>query len=160
VVVVGAGGLGCPALQYLAAAGVGKYMLPSTQSSLRSCWTCGICGWPYIGRIGIIDHDVVELSNLQRQTLHTESRLGRPKAESAAYALKQFRRGPPLHSLPYLPLAPTRFLTSPYHLQGQLGPPGGGNRRCPRPLKRPLAPGIIRRDLGLHRQPGEPVSAL
>jgi len=44
-----------------------------------------------LGHIGIIDHDVVELSNLQRQTLHTESRLGRPKAESAACALTQFR---------------------------------------------------------------------
>ncbi|OSX59064.1 hypothetical protein POSPLADRAFT_1152237 [Postia placenta MAD-698-R-SB12] len=63
VAVVGAGGLGCPALQYLAAAGV--------------------------GRIGIIDHDRVELSNLQRQILHTEARVGMHKALSAAEALKQ-----------------------------------------------------------------------
>ncbi|KAI0667802.1 hypothetical protein C8Q78DRAFT_1081688 [Trametes maxima] len=63
VVVVGAGGLGCPALQYLAAAGVGV--------------------------IGIIDHDHVELSNLQRQVLHTEARVGTPKALSAAEAIKQ-----------------------------------------------------------------------
>ncbi|KAJ7074360.1 hypothetical protein C8F01DRAFT_1205476 [Mycena amicta] len=63
VVVVGAGGLGCPALQYLAAVGV--------------------------GRIGIIDPDVVELSNLQRQILHDESKLGLSKAESASRALKQ-----------------------------------------------------------------------
>ncbi|KAJ7632268.1 hypothetical protein FB45DRAFT_912013 [Roridomyces roridus] len=63
IAVVGAGGLGCPALQYLAAAGV--------------------------GRIGIIDHDIVEISNLQRQILHDESKVGMPKAESAARALKQ-----------------------------------------------------------------------
>ncbi|KAJ7043294.1 hypothetical protein C8F04DRAFT_944591 [Mycena alexandri] len=62
VVVVGAGGLGCPALQYLAAAGT--------------------------GRIGIIDHDVVEISNLQRQILHDESKVGISKAESAARALR------------------------------------------------------------------------
>lgn len=43
-----------------------------------------------IGRIGVVDHDVVELSNLQRQILHTESRLGQPKAASAAQALKEF----------------------------------------------------------------------
>ncbi|TFY83025.1 hypothetical protein EWM64_g981 [Hericium alpestre] len=43
----------------------------------------------YEGRIGIIDHDVVELSNLQRQILHTESRLGMYKAQSAAEALKE-----------------------------------------------------------------------
>ncbi|KAF8802421.1 hypothetical protein BYT27DRAFT_7196607 [Phlegmacium glaucopus] len=63
VVVVGAGGLGCPALQYLGASG--------------------------IGRIGIVDHDRVELSNLQRQILHTEATIGMYKAESAAIALKR-----------------------------------------------------------------------
>ncbi|KAK2463486.1 hypothetical protein APHAL10511_004572 [Amanita phalloides] len=61
VAVVGAGGLGCPALQYLAAAG--------------------------IGRIAIIDHDIVELSNLQRQILHSERTIGWNKAKSAAQAL-------------------------------------------------------------------------
>ncbi|KAF8958325.1 hypothetical protein BDZ97DRAFT_1923779 [Flammula alnicola] len=63
VVIVGAGGLGCPALQYLGAAG--------------------------LGRLGIIDHDRVELSNLQRQILHNEETVGMYKAESAALALKR-----------------------------------------------------------------------
>ncbi|TDL25454.1 hypothetical protein BD410DRAFT_716994 [Rickenella mellea] len=63
VVVVGAGGLGCPALQYLAASGV--------------------------GRIGIVDHDIVELSNLQRQVLHLEENIGKSKVFSAAEAIKK-----------------------------------------------------------------------
>ncbi len=62
VFLIGAGGLGCPAAYYLAAAGVGT--------------------------IGIVDHDVVDRSNLQRQILHNESRIGEPKVESAKQTLK------------------------------------------------------------------------
>ena len=58
VLVVGAGGLGSPLIQYLAGAGV--------------------------GRIGIIDDDTIDISNLQRQTIHRLEDVGRPKAESAA----------------------------------------------------------------------------
>ncbi|MBL8472174.1 MAG: molybdopterin-synthase adenylyltransferase MoeB [Rhodocyclaceae bacterium] len=61
VLLVGAGGLGSPAAFYLAAAGV--------------------------GRIGLVDHDVVDRSNLQRQILHTDARLGMPKVESARRSL-------------------------------------------------------------------------
>jgi len=61
VLVVGAGGLGSPAAFYLAAAGVG---------TLR-----------------IVDDDHVELSNLQRQILHTQARIGQPKVASAEHAL-------------------------------------------------------------------------
>src|SRR5439155_24010926 len=61
VLVVGAGGLGSPLLQYLAAAGVGT--------------------------IGIIDDDRVELSNLQRQVIHTTKSLGKFKVASAAAAI-------------------------------------------------------------------------
>ncbi|HJW22995.1 MAG TPA: molybdopterin-synthase adenylyltransferase MoeB [Candidatus Limnocylindrales bacterium] len=57
VLIVGAGGLGSPAALYLSAAGVGT--------------------------IGIVDFDIVETSNLQRQVLHTTARVGQPKTESA-----------------------------------------------------------------------------
>lgn len=62
VLVVGAGGLGSPVLLYLAAAGVGT--------------------------IGVIDDDVVEGSNLQRQVIHTDGRIGMPKVFSAEVAMK------------------------------------------------------------------------
>jgi adenylyltransferase/sulfurtransferase len=58
VLCIGAGGLGSPIIQYLAAAGVGT--------------------------LGIVDDDVVERSNLQRQVIHGDADVGRPKVESAA----------------------------------------------------------------------------
>lgn len=62
VLLIGAGGLGSPAAYYLAAAGVGT--------------------------IGLVDHDVVDRSNLQRQILHTDARVGMPKVASAQATLK------------------------------------------------------------------------
>jgi molybdopterin/thiamine biosynthesis adenylyltransferase len=69
VLVIGAGGLGAPLLQYLAAAGVGT--------------------------IGIVDDDTVSLSNLQRQIIHDAQKIGFAKTESAADAIK--RLNPHVH---------------------------------------------------------------
>jgi molybdopterin/thiamine biosynthesis adenylyltransferase/rhodanese-related sulfurtransferase len=63
VLCVGAGGLGSPALLYLAAAGVGT--------------------------LGVIDFDIVDESNLQRQVIHGQSDVGRPKVESAAASIRE-----------------------------------------------------------------------
>jgi adenylyltransferase/sulfurtransferase len=62
VLVIGAGGLGAPILQYLAAAGVGT--------------------------LGIMDHDVVSLSNLQRQVIHSMKFMGKLKVDSAEHFIK------------------------------------------------------------------------
>ena len=81
VLVVGAGGLGSPVLLYLAAAG--------------------------IGHLTIIDDDVVDESNLQRQVIHRQADVGRPKALSAREAVQFWPgRGPMLRDLfPEVPAA-------------------------------------------------------
>ncbi len=73
VLMVGAGGLGSPSAYYLAAAGVGA--------------------------LGIVDHDVVDLSNLQRQILHSNDRIGEPKTESARQTLQGLN--PDVRVVPY-----------------------------------------------------------
>jgi adenylyltransferase/sulfurtransferase len=67
VLVIGAGGLGSPALLYLAAAGVGT--------------------------LGIVEFDEVDASNLQRQIIHGESDIGRPKADSARDSILEINSG-------------------------------------------------------------------
>lgn len=67
VLVIGAGGLGSPLLLYLAAAG--------------------------IGTLGVIDDDVVDLSNLQRQIVHTTASVGQPKVDSASATLHAINPG-------------------------------------------------------------------
>ena len=74
VVLVGCGGIGSPALQYLAAAG--------------------------IGRLTLVDDDTVDVSNLQRQTIYAPSDIGKPKAEAAAEWVRRFDLG--LEVLPHV----------------------------------------------------------
>ena len=64
VLIVGAGGLGCPAAAYIAGAG--------------------------IGTIGLVDGDTVEISNLHRQILHSTAKVGRKKVDSAIELLKSY----------------------------------------------------------------------
>jgi adenylyltransferase/sulfurtransferase len=75
VLVVGAGGLGSPALQYLAAAGV--------------------------GRIGVVDDDSVDETNLQRQTIFSEADVGRKKTAAAA---ERMRASNPLVAIDAIPV--------------------------------------------------------
>ena len=65
--VIGVGGLGSPVALYLATAG--------------------------IGHLTLVDHDTVDLTNLQRQIAHTEARVGQPKVESARQALLAINPG-------------------------------------------------------------------
>ena len=101
------------------------------------------------GHITIIDHDTIELSNLHRQVLHPESRIGISKALSAALSLSSHVRTPlPLHQLTRTPQRQLRYFDSPSR---------------PRLHSRPLCPRFrsstspegrcVRRRLRLHGQP-------
>ena len=115
VLVIGAGGLGSPALLYLAAAGVGT--------------------------IGVIDDDVVDASNLQRQVIHADDRIGMAKVASAAQAMLALN--PHVAVRPYqrrltdeIAAGPLRRLRSDPRRIGQFRHPlpdqpgGGGNRQA------------------------------
>ena len=78
VLVIGAGGLGCPVLQYLVAAGVGS--------------------------VGIVDDDVVSLSNLHRQVLYNVQMIGKSKATCAVEVLQQLNPESHLYRLHLLML--------------------------------------------------------
>jgi adenylyltransferase/sulfurtransferase len=86
VLVVGLGGLGCAAAQYLAAAGVGQLTL--------------------------LDFDTVALSNLQRQTLHSDATIGQPKVDSARAALARIN--------PHVRLTPLNALLEEEALEAQI----------------------------------------
>lgn len=73
ILVIGAGGLGCAATPYLVSAGIGK--------------------------LTIVDDDIVELSNLQRQILHTEADINTPKVESAKSSLQALNAHTNIHSI-------------------------------------------------------------
>lgn len=90
VLLVGLGGLGCPAAQYLAAAGV--------------------------GRLGLADGDTVDATNLQRQVLHGTSDLGRPKVQSAAEKLAAMNPDPQLVSLGRITAENALALLAPYDI--------------------------------------------
>lgn len=75
VLIIGAGGLGCPAALYLAGAGV--------------------------GHITIADADTVDLTNLQRQILHVPARIGHLKVDSARHSLNAFNSDVTVHTLSY-----------------------------------------------------------
>ena len=73
VLLIGAGGIGCPAIQYLAAAG--------------------------IGAISVVDDDMVSLSNLQRQVLYSEAQIGMAKVDAAAEAVAKLNPDSQFHTL-------------------------------------------------------------
>ena len=73
VLLIGAGGIGCPAIQYLAAAGVGS--------------------------ISVVDDDVVSLSNLQRQVLYSETQIGEAKVDAAQAAVARLNPDVQFHAI-------------------------------------------------------------
>jgi hypothetical protein len=123
VLIVGAGGLGCPAAAYIAGAGVGT--------------------------IGIVDGDVVETSNLHRQILHSTSKVGMKKVDSAIEFLKSFVPGP---------LLPFTRLTDDFKIESKLEI--RSPHRAPRSRNRRRYCEGLRFSTRLHRPPHLPLPHL
>ncbi len=94
MLIVGLGGLGCAASQYLASAGVGNLTL--------------------------LDFDTVSLSNLQRQTLHSDATVGQPKVESARDALTRIN--------PHIAITPVNALLDDAELAAMIAKTRSGAR--------------------------------
>lgn len=81
VLIVGAGGLGCPSAIHLAGAGIGKRVFQAFVVILSFSFISG--------HIGILDYDTVEINNLHRQLLHSEANLGKSKVDSIKQAINR-----------------------------------------------------------------------
>ena len=134
VLLLGAGGLGSPAALYLAAAGVGT--------------------------LGIVDNDEVDLSNLQRQVIHSSERIGMPKVDSAEATINALNPDVKVQKHA-LRLGPENIMDSAARLRHR----GRRPRQLPHPLSAqrrlgaPADPGRVGRDPGL-RGPAVGVQAL
>lgn len=92
VLIVGCGGLGCPAAVYLAAGGVGTFgniYLLLIFHSFPNLVITTFCFMFLLVNITLVDDDIVEITNLHRQVMHSEDKLGCPKVQSLAQKLQR-----------------------------------------------------------------------
>jgi adenylyltransferase/sulfurtransferase len=101
ILVIGAGGLGCAALQYLAAAGAGDYTGAVPHAGAGDAGHHAGVGDAARGRLGIIDGDRVSLTDLHRQVLYKAADIGELKAMKAKAYLEQLNPSIHINAYPY-----------------------------------------------------------